>query len=196
MRVSTGHFLRRAALAGAWAAAVAAAPAPERWTAEFTLADQFGRERTVAAAADRVRVLALADRAGSDQVEGWIVPLAERYAAAIEIHGVALLDTVPRALKPAVRSLFRRGSPHPILLDWTGAVARSFDYRERRVNVVVLAPDGRIVHRFNGAATPEALAECFGRIDAVLGESESRAPPAAPPQSPPPSTVPAPARSP
>lgn len=195
MRISTGHFLRRAALAGAWAAAAGAA-APERWSAEFTLSDQFGRERTLTAAADRIRVLALADRAGSDQVEGWIAPLVERYTEAIEIHGVALLDSVPRALRPAVRALFRRGSPHPILLDWTGDVARSFDYRASQVNVVVLAPDGRIVHRFNGPATAEALAECFARIDVLLGGSESHAPPATSLPSPPPSTVRAPAQSP
>lgn len=182
-------------LAGVWVAA-AGATAPVRLTADFTLSDQFGREHTVEADATRVRVLALADRAGAEQIEGWIAPLAARYAETIEIHGVARLDAVPRPLKPAVRALFRRGSPHPILLDWTGAVSRTFDYRENLANIVVLAPDGQIVHRFNGPATAEALAECFERIDALVGENGPHAPATAKGREPPVPTAAAPARSP
>lgn len=174
MRISKLSGLQIAALS-LLAAASAGATTPARLPADFTLSDQFGREHTVSAAADRVRVLALADRGGSEQIEGWIAPLVARYVDRIEIHGVARLDAVPHALKPAVRVLFRRGSAHPILLDWTGAVARSLDYQPQRANIVVIAPDGRIVHRFNGPATPEALAECFAHIDALLGESAARA---------------------
>ena len=66
------------------------APAPG-----FDLQDQFGKLHQVAFPKARVSVLTLADRAGSEQLEGWVRPLYERYRDTIDIHGVAKLDGVP-----------------------------------------------------------------------------------------------------
>ena len=141
----------------------AKAPAPG-----FELHDQYGRLHRVAFPKARVSVLAFADRAGSEQLEGWVRPLYERYRDAIDIHGVARLAGVPPALRGMLRAIFRRSVNYPVMMDWTGAVSTDYGYEARVANVVVLAPDGRVEYRFNGKVSREELTQCFERIDGLL----------------------------
>lgn len=152
-----------------WVAAALGAGAP---TAEgmdgFSLPDQFGRLHRVAFPKARISVVTLADRAGSEQIEGWIRPLYERYCDGIDIHGVAKVEGVPAPLKPLLCAMFRRSFTFPILMDWTGAVSRAFGHEARVANVVVLSPAGHVVYRFNGRAEPAELRRCFHQIDRML----------------------------
>lgn len=172
-------MLRFAMLVSLWAAGAAAGLVSVGEAAvgvpkPFRLQDQFNQWHKLAFPRARVVVLALADRKGSKQLDGWIVPLAERYKDTLDIHGIAQVAGVPAPLQPALRAAFRRKLKRPVMLDWTGGVSDDFDYQAKRANLVVLAPDGRVAFRFNGPATPEALVRCFEAIDRLLGASAPR----------------------
>jgi hypothetical protein len=141
----------------------------------FALQDQHGQTHEIRFPQDRVFVLAFADRAGSDQMEGWVRPLYERYRESISIRGVAKLAGVPTILRPALRAIFRKNVVYPVMMDWTGSVSKDFEYVANMANVVVLGPDGRIEHRINGPVSEEALRACFERIDRLLLAPEPHA---------------------
>ncbi len=114
-------------------------------------------------------VLLVADRVGSEQLDGWLVPLAEHYADVLHIQGIAELSSVPRLLRPMVRALFRQDEAASILLDWTGEVAGHFDARADVANVYLLAPDGEVLHRVAGAFTKPDWQALRVAIDASIG---------------------------
>lgn len=165
MRFSTAIILT-------WAVVGARATPPP---AGFELQDQYGARHRVAFPRQRISVLVFADREGSEQLESWVRPLYERYRGAIDIHGVAKLAGVPPPLRPVLRAIFRRAVEYPVMMDWTGRVSEEYAYEACRVNLVVVSPAGRVEYRFNGAATPAELDQCFARIDGLLGWSEPRA---------------------
>lgn len=170
MRFSTLRLgLAAGAILLATAAARAAAPG-------FVLQDQHGRTHEVRFPQDRVCVLAFADRAGSEQLEGWVRPLYGRYQEAITIRGVAKLAGVPALLRPALRAIFRKNVEYPVMMDWTGAVSKDFNYEANVANVLVLGPDGRIAFRFNGPVSEAALQACMERIDQLMPPAGNRAP--------------------
>ena len=134
----------------------------------FVLTDQFNEEHEVAFPRNRPTILAVADRRGSSQLEGWLEPLAERYEEQVHIDGVADVRGVPRPFRWGVRQLFRQGSPAPILLDWEDTVCSALDYEKGAANLLVLAPEGRIVCRAHGEATDEAMAAVKEAVKALL----------------------------
>ena len=54
---------------------------------------------------------------------------------------------------------------YPVMLDWSGEVARSFAYPKAQAQVFVIGTDGTIVLKKSGAATASALAEIRSTID-------------------------------
>lgn len=84
----------------------------------FSLKDQFGNSHELKFPREKITVLAFADRSGSDQLEGWIRPLYQRYREKIDIYGVAELSAVPMIARGFVRSVIRKSSNYPIMLDW------------------------------------------------------------------------------
>lgn len=134
----------------------------------FELKDQFGKPHAFAFPRDRIGVLLLADRGGSDQLENWIRPLHARYGESVSIQGIAKLAGVPGPMKGVLRFLFRQQVRHPVLLDWTGEIYNAFNCRDGVANLVVLDRTGRIEHRAAGPATDGEKEKCFSRIDALL----------------------------
>lgn len=165
MRFSTAIFL--ALFAGTW---VRANPP----STGFELQDQFGTQHQITFPQNRISVLLFADREGSQQLEGWVKPLYERYRDAIDIQGVARLVGVPPPLRPVIRAIFRRLFAHPVMMDWTGHVSDHFAFESGRVNLLVISPAGQTEYRINGPATPALLEQCYARIDTLLGASATR----------------------
>lgn len=149
------------------AVAPARAGAPER-AADFELRDQFGESLAYRFPKERVSVLVFGDRKGSEQVEGWVRPVYERYTDRIDLHGVAVLTAVPSLFHGYARRQFRKQVKYPVLLDFKGDVSKGFGYEGDRANVFVVAPDGRIAHRAAGAATPGGLERLYAEVDRLL----------------------------
>lgn len=138
----------------------------------FTLEDQFGDAHTYSYPRSRIAVLVLADKAGSKQVEGWVVPLYDRYGDRVDIDGVAELQAVPEALRGIVRFFFRRNSDRPIMMDWEGSVTDALKPIPRVANVYVVDHGGAIVIKASGEAAPESLAPVISSVDEFLDRTD------------------------
>lgn len=137
----------------------------------FRLEDQFDTLHDYRFPRQKVSVLLLADRSGSAQLEAWIQPLVDRFAQSIEIHGVAEVSLVPAFAKGWVRSAFRKRLKHPVMLDWTGDVCRTYDYQAGQANLLVIDAMGRIVLRVHGAIDPAKRRQVFTAIAQVVADA-------------------------
>ena len=132
---------------------------------EFTLTDQDGRTRVVNYPRAKVSVFVVADQKGSAEIAGWIAPLYARYENRIEISGIAALPGIPPMFQGLFRREFKKRLTYPVMLDWSGEVARSFGYEKERAELFVIGKDGRVALHQTGAANPRALAEVFSEVD-------------------------------
>lgn len=163
-------------LAGPFAVAEEAPARPDR-VPSFALPDQFNDEHAVTFPRSKPTVLVLADRRGSEQLDGWLKPLGERHAETVHIDGVADVRGVPGLMRWGVRQIFRRGSKTPILLDWEDTVCGPLAYEGGVANLIVIDRDGAIVHRVHGEATAAALATVNEVLETLLPSEEAGAEP-------------------
>lgn len=143
-------------------------PAADRKAANFTLEDQFGNKTSVQFPASKVVVLVFGDREGSEQVEGWVRPLYNKFGNRIFIFGIAELSAVPWVARPIVRGIIKSKSENSIMLDWSGKIARSYGCEKKKANVFVINRDGVVKVEKRGAATPGELRNLYAAIEGVL----------------------------
>ena len=132
---------------------------------EFTLTDQDAQTRVVNYPRDKVTVFVVADQKGSSEIAGWISPLYARYENRIEISGIAALPGIPPMFHGLFRREFKKRLTYPVMLDWSGDVARQFGYEKTRAQLLVIGKDGRVALRQSGAANDRALADVYREID-------------------------------
>jgi hypothetical protein len=142
--------------------------APESTAKGFALDDQYGERHDYTFPRTKAGVLLVADKKGSKLVEGWVVPLHERYAERIDIDGVADVRGVPVPMRGIVRFFFKRNVERPIMLDWDGTVSNAYACVAETVNVIVVSDEGVIAHRCLGAATPESIDAVCETVDKLL----------------------------
>ncbi len=136
----------------------------------FTLRDQYNQPASYRFPSERVTVLIFGDRKGSEQIEGWVRPLWDRYQARIDQRGVAVLSSVPSMVRGLVRTIFRSQVKYSVLLDWKGDVSRAYGYQNGRANLILIDRQGQIVLRLQGAAEADSLGQLFTRIDRLLSD--------------------------
>lgn len=136
--------------------------------AGFTLDDQFGKTHEYQFPKEKVSVLLFADREGSEQIEGWVRPLYDKYRTSVDVDGVALLKGVPELMRGTIKFLFRKQVAHPIMMDWTGETTELFDCHAKEASVFVIDTQGQIVFTTYGEATPERLASVVEAVEAVI----------------------------
>ena len=146
----------------------AATAARDARAMDFELRDQFGKALAYRFPKERVSVLTFGDRKGSTQIEGWVRPVFERYGDRVDLHGVAVLTSIPSLFHGYARRQFRKQVKYPVLLDFKGDVARGYGYEKDRANVIVIAPDGRVVLKLTGAATAAGLSRVYAEVDRLL----------------------------
>jgi hypothetical protein len=139
----------------------------------FELEDQFKEPHSVAFPSDKVTFLILADRKGSDEVEGWITALYEKYEDDIAIKGVAKLQGVPGLMQGLVRKLFKKGVDYPVMMDWDGTVCDAYGYEEKQANVFVIDKDGEIALTLVGPSEEANVAKVCEMIDSLMTDSSS-----------------------
>ena len=138
--------------------------------AEFELKDQHDKPFSYRFPKTRLTILIFGDRQGSEQIEGWVRPLYQRYQERVEQHGIAVLNTVPSLMRGVVRGIFKRNTPYPVLLDWKGDVARAYGYQSKKANLVLIDRQGFIAYRTVGPASESALQNLFAQVDRLLTE--------------------------
>jgi hypothetical protein len=134
----------------------------------FTLEDQFGNKIGIKFPSNKVVILVFGDRKGSEQVEGWVRPLYEKYTDQVYIFGIAELSVVPWAVRPVVRTMIRSKSKTPVMLDWTGKVAKSYGCEKGKSNVFVVNKEGHVIEVKRGSANANALNSLYSVINSAL----------------------------
>lgn len=140
----------------------------ESQASEFELKDQYENALSYKFPRQKPSVLTFGDRKGSEQIEGWVRPLYDRYQERIDQHGVAVLSSVPSFMRGVVRRIFKSQVKYSVLLDWKGDVSRSYEYQGGKANVVVIDRNGQIVLRVYGAANQQELNRVYTQIDKLL----------------------------
>lgn len=144
-----------------------AAAAGER-AMDFELKDQYGNALAYRFPKEKVSVLVFGDRKGSSQVEAWVRPVWDRFGERVDLHGVAVLNSVPSLFRGYARKKFRQNVKYPVLLDFEGAVTKAYGYEGDKANVYVIARDGTIALKLTGEATPGGLERLYAEVDALL----------------------------
>ena len=141
--------------------------------AAFALKDQFGNELSFKFPREKITILAFADKNGSEQLEEWIRPLAEKYsgqkyADKLDIAGIAELSSVPGIAKGVVRNFIKKKSERPVMLDWNGEVSKSYNYEKDKANLILIDRQGNIIEREIGGADAAKLSKIYQTIDREL----------------------------
>ena len=134
----------------------------------FELKDQYNQVSSYRFPKAKLTILIFGDRKGSEQIEGWVRPLWDRYQDRIDQKGVAVLSAVPAFMRPIIRTMFRSKVKYSVLLDWTGDVATAYAYQSGRANLILIDQQGRIVLRLMGPAGNDGLQQLYARIDQLM----------------------------
>jgi hypothetical protein len=148
--------------------------APLKQLSDFVLSDQNSVFRRYSFPKQKVTVMSVADRAGSEQLEPWIRSLYERYGSRIDIDGVADVSRVPKRLHGVVRAFFRSRLTHSVMLDWNGSVVKRLEYEPGVANIYVIDRRGIILKQITGPANATLQHQLFRTIDGALGNAETR----------------------
>ncbi len=144
-------------------------PSAMKVLAAFELRDQYGEVHSISFPRTKFMVLMVADHKGSDQIDGWIAPLKERYAGRVDINGVADMGKVPAFLRGMVESRFKKHRKYPVMLDWSGKVAAGLGCSPNQARICLVRPDGTVMVELSGPADPPGLELLFGSLDRALG---------------------------
>lgn len=147
--------------------------------ARVEMLDQFDTPQRLSFPATRVIVLTIADRKGSEDVDGWIAALKPLYAGRVDFRGLADLAGVPGLFQPKLRRKFQETRKYPVMMDWSGAACVQFGYRRGVANILVIDRDGLIRTRIYGGATQATVASARVALDAALSSADAKPPAAA-----------------
>lgn len=147
---------------------VKAAPLATNAPASIELHDQYDRPQKLAFPTSDITLLTIADRKGSEQINGWITLLKPRYRGRVDIRGLADLGGAPWFVQGKIRKRFQETCAYPVMMDWSGKVCAQFNYQPGLANVLVLDGDGIIQGRFAGPAEGARVEQAFAILDKLL----------------------------
>ena len=134
----------------------------------IVLRDQYDAPQKLSFPTTNITVLTIADRKGSDQVDGWIAALKLRYSGRIHLRGLAEVGSVPAFLRRKIRKRFQETRTYPVMMDWSGKVCARLGYQPDLANILILGRDGSILGRFTGGAVETNRAAAFDALDKAL----------------------------
>ena len=132
------------------------------------LHDQYDALQKFSFPTTNITVLTIADRKGSEQVDGWIAALKPRYAGRIDLRGLADVGGVPGFLQGKIRKRFQETRTYPVMMDWSGKVCARLGYQPDLANILILGRDGSVLGRFTGGAVETNRAAAFDALDKAL----------------------------
>jgi len=147
---------------------------PVEKLSDFELTDQNLKTRSYRFPKSKVTVMTVADHKGSGQLAPWIQRLHDRYENRIDIDGVADVSMIPRPFHGVFRDAFRKQLTRSVMLDWSGAVVRQFDYDKGVANLYVINREGRLLKQFTGPVSDDAERELTREIDRALAGTSSK----------------------
>ena len=136
------------------------------------LPDQFEKPQKLSFPNTNLTVLTLADRKGSEQIAGWVEPVAQRFGTRVAVRGIADVSAVPRLLRGTVRSAFRKEQSYPVMMDWSGKEVAKFAPKENVTTVLLIDGQGKILRRYEGVAKKAEVEELCKLIQEMLPQQE------------------------
>jgi len=147
---------------------------PTNAPSRIKLRDQFDALRILTFPNTNLTLLTVADKAGSEQLEAWVVPIKERFPEGLVIEGIADVSAVPGPLRGLVRRRFQKAQSHSVMLDWSGDTVKRFSISANQANVLLVDGQGNILKRMTGKATEEAIKELSETIEQHLSETRKQ----------------------
>lgn len=141
---------------------------PTNAPARITLPDQFDVAQHLSFPNTNLTVLTIADRKGSEQIAGWVEPVAKKFGSRVVVRGIADVSAVPRLLRGTVKSAFRKKQTYPVMMDWSGEVVPKFAPTADVATVLVIDGQGRILRRFVGEAKSAEIQELCKLLEQQL----------------------------
>lgn len=138
------------------------------------LPDQFEKPQKLSFPNTNITLLTLADRKGSEQIAGWVEPVAKRYSQRVDVRGIADVSAVPRLLRGTVRSAFRKEQSYPVMMDWSGKEVAKFAPKENVATVLLIDGQGKILRRYEGVAKKAEVEELCKVIQEMLPKQEAK----------------------
>jgi hypothetical protein len=138
------------------------------------LPDQFEKPQKISFPNTNLTVLTIADRKGSEQIAGWVEPVAKRFGTRVAVWGIADVSAVPRLLRGTVRSAFRKEQTHPVMMDWWGEVVKKFSPKADVTTLLLIDGHGKILRRYEGAAKAAETQELCKLIEQLLPPTETK----------------------
>lgn len=132
------------------------------------LHDQYDAPQKLSFPTTNITVLTIADRKGSEQVDGWIAALKPRYSGRIDLRGLADVGGVPGLLHGNIRRRFQETRRYPVMMDWSGKVCYRLGYQPDLANILILGRDGSVLGRFTGGAVETNRTAAFDALDKAL----------------------------
>jgi hypothetical protein len=138
------------------------------------LPDQFEKPQKLSFPNTNLTVLTLADRKGSEQIAGWVEPVAKQFGPRVDVRGIADVSAVPRLLRGTVRAAFRKEQSYPVMMDWAGKEVAKFAPKENVTTVLLIDGQGKILRRYEGVATKVEVEELCKLIRERLARQETK----------------------
>lgn len=138
------------------------------------LHDQFNAPQKLSFPAPKAIVLAIADRKGSEEVNGWITALKPLYGTRVEFRGLANVAGVPGFFQGRLRRKFQETVTYPVMMDWSGTACGRFGYQRQVANILVIDRGGTIHARICGRVTPAGLASARAALEEALAAPDTK----------------------
>ena len=138
--------------------------------ASFELPDQFGTNHAIDFPQPRPLVLIVADRKGSEQIDGWVAGLKPQCEGRLNLIGVANVGGAPDWVHGLIRKKFRNQYPYAILLDWSGKLPASLHCQQDVANVFLLDSAGRVLATERGKCDAASLQNLTHLVDLALSK--------------------------
>ena len=146
---------------------------------DFELSDQYDQPVKLQKLLGEVVLVICSDREGSEFNFHWTEALKPKYLGdsrdRIKLVRVANLRSLPALFRGIAKGRFRAAnddgtSKLPVLLDWEGAVARLYGFREGLPNLYLIDRTGVLRHVTAGKGEPAELEQLVHAIDRSLGD--------------------------
>jgi hypothetical protein len=134
----------------------------------FELPDQFQTNHTVTFPHPDPMILIVADKQGSEQIDGWVTALKASYTGRLDVVGVADAGGAPGWVHGMIRKSFRKKYSYPILIDWSGRLPALLHCQKDSANVYLLNRNGGVVHTEHGSCGDGAWQQLTNSIELVL----------------------------
>jgi hypothetical protein len=139
---------------------------PKQKCPALILEDQNGVQVEIQFPRKKPCLLVVAARRGTSAIPGWVQPVRTAFGDSVEILGVADVRTVPSPLRSTVRTMIKKESAWPVLMDWSGKTVSQFFTPGLDTEVLVLNRSGAIELRLDGAVSPEREARLLESLRA------------------------------